>query len=244
MKLSKLSYAVVVASLMAAGAAQAAVKTSGSVAFTTDYKFRGISQTSANAAVQGSLTATHDSGAYATVWGSSVDSLTGGSEMDFLLGYSAAAGDITYDVGVMRYSYPGATAKNYGTKPDYNEVYASASAYGAKIGAAYSDDYFGDTGAFSYIYGSYSKEIAGVGLTAYVAQNKFHDNGAGEGLDNFLLGTATNQTSYLDYKLAASKQIEGLTVEVAYIGTDLASADCPDEINCDGRVVATVSKSF
>ena len=127
MKLSKLSYAVVVASLMAAGAAQAAVKTSGSVAFTTDYKFRGISQTSANAAVQGSLTATHDSGAYATVWGSSVDSLTGGSEMDFLLGYSAAAGDITYDVGVMRYSYPGATAKNYGTKPDYNEVYASAS---------------------------------------------------------------------------------------------------------------------
>ena len=44
MKLSKLSYAVVVASLMAAGAAQAAVKTSGSVALTSDYLFRGISQ--------------------------------------------------------------------------------------------------------------------------------------------------------------------------------------------------------
>lgn len=240
MKLSKLSYAVVVASLMAAGAAQAAVKTSGSVAFTTDYKFRGISQTSANAAVQGSLTAAHDSGAYATVWGSSVNGLTGGSEMDFLLGYTAAAGDVTYDVGVMRYAYPGATAANTaGNKPDYNEVYASATAYGVKVGAAYSDDYFGDTGNFSYIYGSYSKEVAGVALSASVAQNKFYDNG---GMGKFL-GSTPNDTSYIDYKLAASKQIEGMTVEVAYVGSDLAEGDY-SKVDAEGRVVATVSKSF
>ncbi len=73
MKLSKLTTAVLAASLLTAGAAYAedapAFTTAGSVAFTTDYKFRGISQTKTNAAVQGSMTISHESGAYFTAWG-------------------------------------------------------------------------------------------------------------------------------------------------------------------------------
>jgi uncharacterized protein (TIGR02001 family) len=247
MKLTKLSHAVIAASLMTVGAmAHAEITTSGSVAFTTDYKFRGISQTSNSPAVQGSLTAAHDSGAYATVWGSSVDSLTGGSEMDFMLGYAGESGDISYDVGVMRYAYPGANKGNLGADPDYNEIYGSVSAHGAKVGVAYSDDYFAETGKFGYVFASYGTEVSGFGLSASVGYNKFFDddNAAGEGFAAFLGQPATfTDDDYIDYKVAVSKEIEGIGFELAYIGTDLDEKDIAG-LNVDGSVVVTASKSF
>ena len=236
MKLSKLSHAVIAASLMTVGAmAHAEITTSGSVALTSDYKFRGITQTSNSAAIQGSLTASHDSGAYATVWGSSVDGLTGGSEMDFMFGYAGESGDISYDVGVMRYAYPGANSGNAGgAEPDYNEVYGSVAAYGAKLGVAYSDDYFAETGKFSYVYASYGTEVKGFGLAASVGYNKLYDSG------QFFAGT---DDDYIDYKVAVSKEIEGIGLEVAYIGTDFSESDLPG-LSIDGSFVVTASKSF
>jgi len=240
MKLSKLTTAVLAASLLTAGAAYAedapAFTTTGSVAFTTDYKFRGISQTSNNVAIQGSLTLNHESGVYATAWASSIDSLTGGSEVDLLLGYAGKAGDIGYDVGVMRYVYPGANRDNQVASPDYNEVYGSVSAYGAKLGVAYSDDYFGETGEFGYVYASYGKEVAGVGLSAYVGYNKFLE-------DDSSFSVVKDDDDYIDYKVAASKSIDGIGFELAYIGTDLDDKDLPG-LNVKGSFVATVSKSF
>ena len=56
MKLSKLSRAVVAASLLATGAAaHAEITTAGSVAFTSDYKYRGISQTGKKPALNGGI---------------------------------------------------------------------------------------------------------------------------------------------------------------------------------------------
>lgn len=246
MKLTKLSHAVIAASLMTVGAmAHAEITTSGSVALTSDYKFRGITQTSNNAAIQGSLTASHDSGAYATVWGSSVDSLVGGSEMDFMLGFAGESGDISYDVGVMRYAYPGANSGNAGAQPDYNEVYASVSTAGAKVGVAYSDDYFAETGKFGYVFASYGTEVSGVGVSASVGYNYFFDNNnaAGEGLGAFLGNAAVTDDAYIDYKVAVSKEVEGIGFELAYIGTDLNEKDAPG-FNIDGSVVVTASKSF
>lgn len=248
MKLSKLSHAVIAASLMTVGAmAHAEITTSGSVALTSDYKFRGITQTSNNAAIQGSLTASHDSGAYATVWGSSVDGLVGGSEMDFMLGYAGESGDISYDVGVMRYAYPGANKGNPGrtTDPDYNEIYGSVSAHGAKLGVAYSDDYFAETGKFGYVFASYGTEVSGFGLSASVGYNKFFDDdfAAGEGFGAFLGNAAVTDDAYIDYKVAVSKEVEGIGFELAYIGTDLNEKDAGG-LSIDGSVVVTASKSF
>lgn len=247
MKLSKLSHAVIAATLMTAGAmAHAEITTSGTVAFTTDYKFRGITQTSNSAAVQGSLTASHDSGLYASVWGSNVDSLTGGSEMDFLFGFAGASGDLSYDVGVMRYAYPGANDNNAAAEPDYNEIYGSVSAHGAKVGVAYSDDYFAETGKYGYFYASYGTEVSGFGVSAYVGYNKFFDDDVanGEGFAAFLgQGAGFTDDDYIDYKVAVSKEVSGVGFELAYIGTDLDDDDIGG-LNVDGSVVVTASKSF
>lgn len=251
MKLSKLSFAVIAATCAMAGVAQAKVTNTGSVAFTTDYKFRGISQTTNNAAVQGSLTLNHDSGAYFTAWGSSIAAANGGLELDTLLGYAGSSGDIGYDVGVMRYNYPGndgGQAANNGRKRfSYNEAYASVSMMGAKVGGAVSDDYFGDSGSFHYLYADYSKEVfQGFGVVAHVGYNKF---GSAAGMNRALGTSSTGENSYVDYKAGITKSIEGIGFELAYIGTDIKRTDLLDGNGAQsnigqGEAVLTATKSF
>lgn len=243
MKLSKLSYAVV-ASLMAAGVAQAAVTSTGSVALTSDYLFRGISQSDEGMAIQGSVTLNHDSGVYFTAWASSIaeqatlEPEQAGVEVDTLLGYAFKSGEVTYDVGVMRYNYPGADNKpTKNTRFSYNEVYASAAVAGAKVGVAVSDDYFGETGKFLYVYADYGVALNDkVNLVTHVGWNKFDNDGNA----NFLGGTSD---AYFDYKVGLNTTVAGLTVEAAYIGAD-SIAEATYGSPAEGRAVFTASKSF
>lgn len=246
MKLTKTANAVALASLLTVGlSAQAAINTSGSVALTSDYLFRGISQTSESMAVQGSISVADSSGVYFTTWASSLSSNAttgandnGGIEVDTLLGYAGSTDAFSYDVGVMRYNYPqDNTAPGGGGNIAYNEVYASVSAAGAKLGAAYSDDYFGETGKFYYLYADYSVELTEkVSAFAHVGWNKFERNGG------FLGGSSDD---YVDYKVALSTEVSGLGVELAYAGADsIASAPNAYGDYAEGRAILTVSKSF
>lgn len=254
MKMTRLSTALLAGGLLMAGVsaqaeeARSAVTTAGNVAFTTDYLFRGVSQSSNNAALQGTLTVSHESGVYFTAWGSSIASGAGGLELDTLLGYAGKAGDVGYDVGVMRYNYPGLNDNNSGqvnsddgvtpVDADYNEAYASVSYMGAKLGVAYSPDYFLESDEFLYTFLDYGTEVAGVGLFAHVGLNMFDS----ELKMNQALFTGTDD-SHLDYKVAVSKSLEGVGFELAYIGSDIDEQDCGGGL-CEGRVVGTVSKAF
>lgn len=245
MKMSKLTSAILAGGLLMAGMSASAeeasspVTVTGSVAYTSDYLFRGVSQTSENAALQGSLSFAHSSGLYFTAWGSSISVAgpAGGLELDTLLGYAGKAGDVGYDVGVMRYNYPGSNDGNMGFEPDFDEVYGSVSFKGAKLGLAFSPDYYLETGDYLYAYLDYSTEVAGLGLLAHVGVNNFDEDymAAFDG--------------YVDYKVAVSKSVGGVALELAYIGSDMDDADCAvfsgdSEGACEGRAVATVSKAF
>lgn len=239
MKLSKITLAVLAASSFA-GAAQAAVAVTGTAALTSDYLFRGISQSSNGMAVQGSFTATDDSGIYFTAWGSSISSeatlkpASAGTEIDTLLGYTTTKGDVTYDVGVMRYNYPGA---DKGGRQSYNEAYASVAYKGAKLGTAFSDDYFNKTGRFNYVYADYAAPITEkIGVVAHVGWNKFANNGTNQ----FLGGTSD---AYFDYKAGLNTTVSGVTLEAAYIGAD-GIAESSYAKYSKGRAVFTVSKAF
>jgi uncharacterized protein (TIGR02001 family) len=84
--------------------------TSANVGLTTDYVFRGISQSGGEAAVQGGVDFTCGR-FYAGVWGSSIASEFG-SEVDVYGGYKFGAGPITFDVGFTYYAYPGISDAN------------------------------------------------------------------------------------------------------------------------------------
>ena len=99
----------------------------GSATVTSDYLFRGISQTLGRPAIQGSLDIDHDSGFYAYVWGTNVDFFPDAetddgarTEIDLAAGYVADIGDRwSIDTMFVRYTFPGTRSDfNY----DYNEI--------------------------------------------------------------------------------------------------------------------------
>src|SRR6056297_1493623 len=140
MKLSKISALCFAATTMFAASSAMAWEsedgqhsTSASVAFSSEYIWRGVSQTDGDPAISGSLDYSHSSGFYAGVWGSNVDYGDDASaEFDAYLGYAGEFGDsgIGYDVGFLRYMFPG---EDY----NFNEVYGSLSYSIFTAGVAY-----------------------------------------------------------------------------------------------------------
>lgn len=236
MKLSKLSSALLAGGLlMTAVSAQAdeasgPFTTSGSVAMTTDYFYRGVTQTD-SPALQGNIMLSHESGAYFNVWGSNVN-FAGNLELDPSIGFTGKAGDVTYDVGVLYYGYPNSTAIDGGVNADFVELYGSVAFAGAKFGVAYSPDFTYETDSNIYLNASYGLEVgAGFTVSAYVG---------------YSMGDATETLfvdDYLDYKVAVSKSVLDLTAELAVIGSTLDEDDVGDLAE-SGAVVFTVSKAF
>lgn len=102
------------------------ITVSGGGTLVTDYRFRGISQSNRRPAIQGTFTASHASGLYGTVWGSSVDDYIAdnSAEIDFVAGYkTTTSGGTTLDAGVTYYYYPDSTFQN----SDFAEFYGSVS---------------------------------------------------------------------------------------------------------------------
>lgn len=93
---------------------------SANVAITTDYTFRGISQSAGDPAIQGGIDWASDI-FYVGTWGSTVDfnddlvnPFTGegsngsSTEIDFYAGFTPSVGDFSFDFGVIYYLYPAA----------------------------------------------------------------------------------------------------------------------------------------
>lgn len=109
-----------------------ALTINGSATLVSDYRFRGISQSDRNIAVQGGLTLTHESGLYAGLWGSSVDDYVtasgqGHQELDLIAGFRRTIDDTTFDIGAVYYVYPKSKLPGDLSSSDFIEPYASVS---------------------------------------------------------------------------------------------------------------------
>ena len=78
------------------------------IGMTTNYVWRGVTQTMDGAAVQGGVDYSHDSGFYVGTWASNIDWLGGdsGIEWDIYGGFAGEVGDFGYDIGLIYYMYP------------------------------------------------------------------------------------------------------------------------------------------
>lgn len=237
----------------------------------SQYVFRGLNQTNEKPAVQGGFDYSHASGFYAGVWGSNISWLTdscdagvvaGGCpsatvEVDTYLGFrkSVPNSDISYDVGFLRYNYPGSYPAGF-VKPDTNELYA---ALGYKwLTAKYSYS-LGDTFGFADATGTDYIDLTanvpmgetGFTFTAHVGRQNYR------GMNAALWGASgcTNDClDYTDYKVGVSKDIGGYVVGLSFTNTN-ARAFAPDGTtpvyqNAFGRnigrseAVVSVARSF
>lgn len=231
-----------VASTLLGGAAvanaESAWSSSANVALTTEYRFRGISQSDESAAIQGGFDIGHESGFYAGTWASSVDfdsndGYDGSLELDVYAGFSADINDDwSWDIGGLYYAYPG----DDGDDGDFFEVYGSISWKDLSVGVAYSDDYYAETDEATYISADYSFALPNeFALDLHVGYQILEEDGG------FL---ATDEDGYTDYSVTISRDFGGFNWAVAYVGTDLDEEDVFDTDWGDDVVIATVSASF
>jgi uncharacterized protein (TIGR02001 family) len=213
------AFALFTGLLAAPAAAQeaSAFTISGGATLVSDYRFRGISQTDKRFAVQGTFTVAHESGFYATVWGSSIDDYVyNGSdqEIDFIGGYRKTFGGTTLDAGVLYYYYPGSG----GIASDFFEPYVSVAHAFGPVTAKVTANYAPKQAALSigsgkednlYLAGDLSAAIPNtpVSLTAHVGRS-------------FGPSYLTIGDEYTDWSLGASATFDHLSVGIAYVDTD------------------------
>lgn len=226
---------IAAATLMAtSGMAMAELTLSGNVAMTSDYVFRGYSQTDEDPAIQGGFDLEHSSGFYAGVWGSNVDFNDGDEahvEVDVYAGFSGEfANKLGYDIGLIHYDYPGA---DNNLDYDFNEVYGSLSydfgPASATLGLAYSSDFFGSTlddGTYTY-------------LDVEVPLPNDFTLGLHYGSTD-VDGTSGNADSeYDDWKIGLGKSYGGFDFAIDYTDTDVDNDKLADD-----RFIFTISKSL
>lgn len=211
---------------------------SANVALTTEYMYRGISQTDGAPAVQGGFDYSYDSNTFADpyvgIWASNI-SFGGSVEADY---YGGLAGEfsngIGWDIGGLYYDYPAASPA--GETFDFFEAYGSLSYTfpgefepTVGIGYAYSPDFFGETGTGHWFNPSFGLSLPhGVGFSASYGYQDVEDIG-----------------SYSTFTIGLSKDVGMFGLALDWVDTFDEDDFCTGIENlCDGRVVFTVSSSF
>ena len=222
---------------------------SANVALTSEYLFRGLSQTDDGPALQGGfdheVEVAKPVSVYAGVWGSNVDFGESGAgaggidganiELDLYGGLKGNIGDsgLSWDLGFIYYAYPGADS---GLNYDFWEIQG---AVGYDFGVAsvtasvnYSPENFGKSGEALYPKLAVDVPVPGVkglSLSGYVAKQYIEKN--------TVFGTA----DYVEWNMGVTYNFAGLfDANITYSDTDVS----PDTDGKEEAILFTISKSF
>lgn len=223
----------------AIGAAQEDPLLSGNFSLSSDYVFRGISQTEEGVQLQGDLSWAHPVGLYVGVW--STNTHVGGEgnsiEFDPYVGFAGPFGEtgFSYDVGYWHYFYPGAEADF-----DFGEFYAlpsySTGPWTASLELWYALDYFGsdffeDVSALAYA-GLVTHDFGPASVSARLGQQTFDEPADLPSQD------------YIYYDIGVSGDWRGVTLELSWHNTDGVEPELADPDWVDSRFVFGVSRAF
>jgi uncharacterized protein (TIGR02001 family) len=217
---------------------------SANVSLTSDYAYRGISQTDQRPALQGGFDFNHASGFYAGVWGSNVSWLRDAErgldvnsrnslELDLYAGYTFDVGPLGLDVGVLQYYYPGS----------YNSAWKDATGLEnpntteGYVGLSWEFLSFKYSHAFTDLFGADDSEnsqyfdlaadyevMPSLTLNAHFGRQRI---------------TGSGNVDYNDWKVGATYSLGGFDLGLHYVDTDLSGGGIVGE-----RVIGSVSKSF
>jgi uncharacterized protein (TIGR02001 family) len=219
---------------------------SANVGLTTDYVFRGISQTAETPTVQGGFDATCGL-FYAGVWASGLD-FDGAAtvEMDWYAGFKPKTGAITWDFGVIYYSYPNSVGS---ADLPYFEVKAGASGDVWKDGTAgvtvfYSPEYTANTGAVWTIEGAFSQALPKVGMFSPTFSALIGYQSGGNSYE-----AVFGDSSYTYWNAGVTLGFhEKWSLDIRYWDTSLSEGTTAcgsgSLFSCDERVVATLKFTY
>lgn len=236
------------------------VTVTGNVALTSDYRFRGVSLSGGDLAVQGGITVSHKSGFYASIWSSSLHSsevdvdgdgvgdgsVYGDQELDLIGGWTGeVTSGLTLDAGLLYYVYPSGKIGD----ANYWEPYASISGQVGpaklKLGLAYDWKQKGlldNNGGKSdnlYVYGNVDVAIPNTPVT--VSGHLGYTDGVLSPCYYCTDSRTFNDKTGIDYSIGASMTLFGpLSASISYVGVSGVSVDS----YTDDTVVGTLTASF
>jgi len=228
----KFKVAAAAVAFLAIGAAQAqkAPEPDFTIAYNvgavSQYRFRGIEQTSGAPALQAGVDFAHKNGFYAGAWTSNVTWIqdvnganSGEREVDYFLGFKTSLSGVGVDVGYIRYSFPGNTSGALGTP-----------GFGSFSNADTSETYLGlGYGIFNF---KYSQSVGDFLGNIKSGGSKYYDLSLNFDLGNgFVLvphvgrqtvsNVANNAADYNDYALTLNKDFgNGWSASIAAVGTN------------------------
>lgn len=203
--------ATVAALLMApvAMADEHGVTIEGNLTLTTDYSFRGWSQTLRDPAIQGGFDLSTESGVYVGTWASNVNFGDTSMEWDLYIGWAGdLSEDVSVDVGFIYFDYP-----NDRDNFNYQELAGSVSFGAVTLGVNYSPEYLAAADVtFLYPYAGYSHGFSDdVSLDLHVGFN-MADSPTGDFFGD--------SDEYVDYSASISFPVFGATMAIGLYGTD------------------------
>lgn len=218
---------------------------SGSAAITSQYRFRGISQSDNKPAAQASITISHESGFYISTWGSTTAGFQapsfvtpGGTEIDVYGGWAKDLGGVKVDIGGYGYIYPNAPTLNI--YEVYGSVAGTLGPVTAKVGLNYAPNQTNLANDNIYVYGDLSGGIPGTPITLH-------------GHLGYTDGSLAYIKNYLDWSVGASVTWKNLTLDASVVGTNVSRAEadafgvctgfgpCVDFFNRPAKTVGVVS---
>lgn len=204
---------------------------SANTTLTTNYVFRGITQSDEGPAIQGGFDYAHESGVYLGVWGSSIDLPQAETELDVYGGISGSIDKFVWDVGALYYYYPGDNA-------DYDFWEAALSVgydfdlFSVSLGLNYSPEFFANSGN-AYYYAAYLDVPLpyDLSLSAHVGRQTIDDE------------AAFGSPDYTDWAVGLGYTLGGFDLGLTYTDTSLDEpTECVD--GCSESVTFSVSRSF
>jgi len=218
---------------------------SASAALTSDYVFRGISQSNSKAAAQGTLEVTYGM-LYANVFASNVDfgnPPDANYELTFAAGIKPTLGPVSFDLGVIYYTYP--SANDAGGELNFFEVKAGASVSPWRDGTLgvtvyYSPEYTGEIGDVWTFEGSVAQVLPKIGsitptFSALVGYVSGDSTTAFDGGDDYVYWNAGVSLGFH----------ERFSLDLRYWDTNMSDSFCRPSLNgCDARFSATAKVTF
>ena len=217
---TKIQQGKIVTSLTLAGMAAAMLSPmalagdglSANVGLTSNYLWRGVTQTDDQAAISGGIDYSGPSGFYLGTWASNVDfNDDTNAEVDLYGGFAGEAGDFGYDVGYIYYGYPG------GKDLDFSEVYIKGSWQNLSLGisslvdadrpgAGFGDDIYVEAGLSFEI-------LTGVDLAFHVGN---YDYDVGTDYTHYSVTLSKNGFSLMLSDASEDSVSEDLQVVISY----------------------------
>lgn len=217
------------------------ITVSGGIAVTSDYRFRGVSLSGEDFAVQPTITVSHESGFYVGAWGSNLDDtpVYGEIEIDLYGGYNTDIAEGTnLDLGIIYYWYP--DGENSAGPSDYWEVIGKISHDIGPVTATGTVGYSWDQASL----GDTDNLYLGLGLSTAIPETPVTLVGS-IGYTDGALGALASGGNYLDWSLGADVAVGPFTLGARYMDTDIeATGINAIDTLYDSTIVFTVGFSF